>query len=260
MTYQQIRFPFCVFALCLITLFPALAVAQDAKTMVRVHIDQQSDRYGEIAQTIWDYAEVGYQEVRSSALLQSTLADAGFTIEAGVAEIPTAFVASWGSGHPIIGLLAEFDALPGTSQDRVPVLQQIPGQQTGHACGYHLFGTGSTAAAIAVKEWMEATNTPGTVRLYGTPVYVYHEIVHNKWVVQRFRKLGVVFVDELAEVPRGAHLLYSAHGVSPEVRRSVNRECIGIIAYQQFLSNQGRGDRSEPTVQVKPVGRPDDRL
>ena len=169
MTWSTIRFPVCLAAVCVVILSPPPAFGQDGKTMVRSHIDEQAARYGEVAQTIWGYAEVGYQEVQSSALLQSTLADAGFNIEVGVAEIPTAFVASWGSGHPIVGLLAEFDALPGTSQDRVPVLQQIPGLQSGHACGHHLFGTGSTAAAIAVKEWMEATNTPGTVRLYGTP-------------------------------------------------------------------------------------------
>jgi aminobenzoyl-glutamate utilization protein B len=137
--------------------------------MVRAHIDELADEYGEIAQTIWDFAEVGYQEVQSSALLQSTLEAAGFSLQVGVAEIPTAFVATWGSGSPVVGLLAEFDALPGTSQDRVPVQQQIPGLQSGHACGHHLFGTGSTAAAIAVKEWMEVTNTAGSVRLYGTP-------------------------------------------------------------------------------------------
>ena len=169
MTWSTIRFPVCLAAVCVMVLSPPPAFGQDGKTMVRSHIDEQAARYGEVAQTIWGYAEVGYQEVQSSALLQSILADAGFSIEVGVAEIPTAFVASWGSGHPIVGLLAEFDALPGTSQDRVPVLQQIPGLQSGHACGHHLFGTGSTAAAIAVKEWLEATNTPGTVRLYGTP-------------------------------------------------------------------------------------------
>jgi aminobenzoyl-glutamate utilization protein B len=148
---------------------PTVAQAQDGKATVLAHIDEQAAEYGAIAQTIWDYAEVGYQEVQSSALLQSTLEAAGFSLQVGVAEIPTAFIATWGSGRPIVGLLAEFDALPGTSQDRVPVRQPIPGLQSGHACGHHLFGTGSTAAAIAVKQWMEATNTRGTLRLYGTP-------------------------------------------------------------------------------------------
>ena len=156
-------------AACAVTSVPAVVAGQDAKTMVRAHIDSHGDEYDAIAQAIWDFAEVGYQEVRSSALLQSTLEAAGFDLRVGVAEIPTAFVATWGNGRPIVGLLAEFDALPGTTQDRVPVRQPLPDRQSGHACGHHLFGTGSTAAAIAVKQWMEATNTPGTVRLYGTP-------------------------------------------------------------------------------------------
>jgi aminobenzoyl-glutamate utilization protein B len=137
--------------------------------MVVEHIDTHGAQYGGVAQSIWDFAEVGYQEEQSSALLQSTLADAGFEIEAGVAGIPTAFVASYGSGSPVIGLLAEFDALPGINQDRVAVRQPIPGKDRGHACGHHLFGAGSTAAAIAVKEWLEASGITGTVRLYGTP-------------------------------------------------------------------------------------------
>ena len=156
-------------AVCALASLPATVVGQSGKTMVRSYIDNHATEYGEIAQSIWEFAEVGYQEVQSSALLQSTLETAGFSLEVGVAEIPTAFVATWGSGSPVIGLLSEFDALPGTTQDRVPFRQPLPGPQTGHACGHHLFGTGSMAAAIAVKEWMEATNTPGTVRLYGTP-------------------------------------------------------------------------------------------
>ena len=132
MSWFEIRVAACTSAVCLAALLPDFAAGQDGKTMVRTHIEEQAVRYGEVAQTIWDYAEVGYQEVQSSALLQATLADAGFTIEAGVAEIPTAFVASWGSGRPVVGLLAEFDALPGTSQDRVPFLQQIPDQQKVH--------------------------------------------------------------------------------------------------------------------------------
>jgi aminobenzoyl-glutamate utilization protein B len=166
---STIRLLACTAAVSVMALVPAVLAGQDGKTMVRAHIDANAGRYGDVAQTIWGFAEVGYQEVQSSALLQSTLEDAGFSLQVGIAEIPTAFIASWGSGHPVVGLLAEFDALPGTTQDRVPVRQPLPGQQTGHACGHHLFGTGSTAAAIAVKEWMEATNTAGTVRLYGTP-------------------------------------------------------------------------------------------
>ena len=149
---------------------PAALSAQSGKDMVARYIDANAERFGEVAQTIWEYAEVGYQETRSSALLQATLADAGFTVEAGVAGIPTAFVASWTNGEgPVIGILAEFDALPGITQDRSPVRAPIEDKPSGHACGHHLFGTGSTAAAIAVREWMGATGQKGTIRLYGTP-------------------------------------------------------------------------------------------
>ena len=154
---------------CALTFCPTALAAQDGKAMVLEHLDTNGARYGEVAQAIWDFAEVGYQEEQSSALLQSTLTAAGFEVEAGVAEIPTAFIATFGHGSPVIAILAEFDALPGITQDRVAVRQPHPEKADGHACGHHLFGAGSTAAAIAVKEWLEATGTPGTIRLYGTP-------------------------------------------------------------------------------------------
>ncbi len=140
-------------------------LAQD----VTQSIEEQRAVYSDIAKKIWEYAEVGYQEEKSSALLQSVLDEAGFAIEKGVAEIPTAFVATWGIGKPVIGILAEFDALPGMSQEVSTEKKAIQENGPGHGCGHHLFGTASTAAAIAVKDWLEATKTPGTIRLYGTP-------------------------------------------------------------------------------------------
>ena len=131
-------------------------------------LDAKSESYGEIAQTIWDLAEMGYQEEKSAALLQKTLTDAGFTIKKGVAGIPTAFTAEYGEGAPIIGIMGEYDALPGLSQEAVPE-KKSAGKAAGHACGHHLFGTASTAAAIAVKDWMIASKTQGTIRFYGTP-------------------------------------------------------------------------------------------
>ncbi|MBX2914799.1 MAG: amidohydrolase [Cyclobacteriaceae bacterium] len=132
-------------------------------------IDAEYEKYAVIAHKIWEFAEVGYQEVKSSALLQETLTQAGFKVEAGVAGMPTAFVASFGSGKPVIGILGEFDALPGVSQDATPELKTVVGRPAGHACGHHLFGTASAAAAIAVKNWMIANNKSGTIRFYGTP-------------------------------------------------------------------------------------------
>ncbi len=149
---------------------PVLAAAQDGKLMVATYIDDNAETFGDIAQEIWDLAELGYLETESSALLQATLREAGFTIESGVAGIPTAFVASWSNGDgPTVGILAEYDALPGITQDRSPLRSPIAGKPRGHACGHHLFGTGSTAAAIATKRWMEATGQGGEIRLFGTP-------------------------------------------------------------------------------------------
>ncbi|MEZ4904771.1 MAG: amidohydrolase [Spirosomataceae bacterium] len=131
-------------------------------------ITQKEQRYGVLAKQIWNYAEVGYQEVKSSALLQEQLRKEGFKIQAGVADIPTAFTATFGEGKPVIGILGEFDALPGLSQDSTPVKKAIGGI-AGHACGHHLFGVGSMASAIAVKNWLAQSGHKGTIRFYGTP-------------------------------------------------------------------------------------------
>jgi aminobenzoyl-glutamate utilization protein B len=146
-----------------------LSLAQTTKQEVSKSIDDKFDTYAAIAQKIWGFAEVGFQETQSSALLQETLANAGFKIEKGVAEIPTAFTATFGSGKPVIGILGEFDALPGVSQEAVPELKPIANQKAGHACGHHLFGVASAASAIAIKNWLIATKKQGTIRFYGTP-------------------------------------------------------------------------------------------
>lgn len=143
--------------------------AQKTKQEVVDAINSKYPTYSGIAKKIWDYAEVGYKETKSSTLLEETLAEAGFKIEKGVAGIPTAFIATYGSGKPVIGILGEYDALPGISQDAVPETKPINGKTAGHACGHHLFGTASAAAAIEVKNWMIATKRSGTLRFYGTP-------------------------------------------------------------------------------------------
>ena len=132
-------------------------------------IDADYDTNSAVARQLWDWAEVGYQETRSSQLLQDTLAARGFEIEAGVADIPTAFTASWGEGGPVIAILAELDALPGINQSDAGTRDPIADKHAGHACGHNLFAAGSLGAAVAIRDWLEATGTPGTVRLYGTP-------------------------------------------------------------------------------------------
>jgi aminobenzoyl-glutamate utilization protein B len=138
-------------------------------TAVLASLDARAEAYRDIAMQIWSFAEVGYQEEKSSALLQAQLKAAGFDVKAGVAEIPTAFTATWGSGKPVIGIIGEFDALPGLSQAASPDRKAIVENGPGHGCGHHLFGTASTAAAIAVKEWLASTKRSGTLRFYGTP-------------------------------------------------------------------------------------------
>jgi len=132
-------------------------------------LDSKSDEYTTMSNTIWALAELGYQEEETSKLMQSHLKEENFSINNGVAEIPTAFIASYGSGKPIIAILAEMDALPGLSQDTKPERKIIKEEMPGHACGHNLFGTGSIAAAVAVKNWLIKTGTTGTIRLYGTP-------------------------------------------------------------------------------------------
>jgi len=132
-------------------------------------IDTASAHYADVARRIWGFAEVGYQEVRSSALLQSELKDAGFSVRSGIAGEPTAFVAEYGSGKPVIAILGEFDALPGLSQDSVPVRRPLIADGAGHGCGHHLLGTASVASAIALRRWMQANGVKGTLRMIGAP-------------------------------------------------------------------------------------------
>lgn len=122
-----------------------------------------------VARQIWEWAEVGYKEEKSSTLLASELQKAGFKVTKGVAGIATAFTAEWGTSGPVIGVLGEYDALPGISQDAVAARDPIEGKAAAHACGHNLFGAGSVTAAIAIKQWLQATGTPGRIRFYGTP-------------------------------------------------------------------------------------------
>lgn len=150
-------------------------------------LDNATDTYRDIATQIWNLAEVGYQEYKSSELLQMQLNNSGFTVTPGVAGIPTAFVATWGSGKPVVTILAEYDALPGINQDSVATRQPIEGKAAGHACGHHLFGTAAVAAGIAVKSWLQQNGKQGTIQVVGCPaeeggsgkVYLVREGIFN---------------------------------------------------------------------------------
>lgn len=144
-------------------------IAAKADVDIVANIDVRAEALSKISDTLWEYAELGYLETRSSSLLQAVFTEAGFTIETGIAGIPTAFTATYGEGEPVIAVLGEFDALPGISQAAVPYPQPREDSSSGQACGHNLFGAGSTGAALAVRDWLESSGTSGTVRFYGTP-------------------------------------------------------------------------------------------
>ncbi len=169
-TYTNIRRKLSVFALLVasaLTLPDALAA--QTKEDVIVGLDDLYGHYSAIARELWENPELGYLEANTAALLQQELERAGFVVESGVAGIPTAFTATYGSGKPAIGILGEYDALPGMSQSAVPHREVRVDGAPGQACGHHLFGTGSLAAAMAVKDWLAESGTTGTIRYYGTP-------------------------------------------------------------------------------------------
>jgi aminobenzoyl-glutamate utilization protein B len=143
----------------------ALFGADDVLTRVAAH----ADHFGEVSRKIWEAAEVGFHETKSSALLQQELKANGFQVNAAVAGMPTGFVASYGSGKPVIALMGEFDALPGLSQKDEPALSPVTAGAPGHGCGHNLLGSASALAAVAIKEEMQARGLKGTLRYYGTP-------------------------------------------------------------------------------------------
>lgn len=131
---------------------------------------QVIEKFGKISDAIWSYAELGLQELRSSKLLADTLEKAGFKVVRGVAGMPTCFVASYGSGKPVVGILGEFDALPMLSQKgRVPRQDPVIKGAPGHGCGHNTMCTAASAAAIAVKQTMDRYGLKGTIKVFGSP-------------------------------------------------------------------------------------------
>jgi len=146
----------------------AVAFCSD-KDVVLQQMNARAPHYNEVSHKIWEFAEVGYKEHKSAELLRSELKQAGFAVQDDVAGIPTAFIATWGQGKPVIAILGEYDALPGLSQEAVPERKPRVAGAAGHGCGHNLLGTASLFAAVSVKEWMADKKIPGTIRYYGTP-------------------------------------------------------------------------------------------
>lgn len=168
---------------------PAETAVLAAKRSAMQRLQADTARLREAAMAIWGFAEVGYKEVRSSALLAEMLEQEGFRMEKGAAGIPTAFVATYGSDHPIIGILAEYDALPGLSQQAIAEKRPVVEGKPGHGCGHHLFGTASVAAGIALRHELERNGWKGTVKVFGCPaeeggsgkVYMVREGLFKMW-------------------------------------------------------------------------------
>ncbi|WP_291121448.1 amidohydrolase [Flavobacterium sp. UBA6026] len=149
--------------------------AQNKKTIVAIKsqaisdIESSYDANKKTALQIWNNAELGYKEVKSSGLLQNILKENGFTVQSGVAEMPTSFIGTYGSGSPVIAILAEFDALPGLSQEAISEKKTKEGMDSGHGCGHHLFGTASIAAGVEIKKLIASGDLKGTIKVYGCP-------------------------------------------------------------------------------------------
>lgn len=161
-------------SICFCFLSASIARAEppddELKSELISSVTERRDQSWKIAKQIWLAAEPGYQESKSSALLADTLETAGLKVTRRVADIPTAFTAEFGEGKPVIGILGEFDALPGLSQVAEPERRsRDDGNRYGHGCGHHLFGTASASASIAVAEQIKAGKLKGTVRFYGCP-------------------------------------------------------------------------------------------
>ncbi len=140
------------------------------KSQMYEYLDKNKYMLIDVANHIWDYAETAFEEFKSAELLERVLSENGFHVEKGVGKIQTAFCATYGSGKPVIGILAEFDALSGLSQEAHCSVKQPTGPGgNGHGCGHNLFAGGSVGAALAVKTYIKSNNLPGTVKLFGCP-------------------------------------------------------------------------------------------
>ena len=151
-----------------------LSIAQQTnlspnKKAVLASVEKHQQELIRLSNQIWGFAETAMKETKSSKVLADYAQEQGFKVTRGVAEIPTAFIAEYGSGVPIIGVLGEFDALPGLSQKAQPTKEVLNNGAAGHGCGHNMFGAGSLGAALAIKELIAAGKLKGTVRFYGTP-------------------------------------------------------------------------------------------
>lgn len=163
-----------LFALAPVGLFTApLAAGEVAASTAKLNaialVERQEATLVDLSTRIWGFAETALRERRSAAALADYAEQQGFAVTRGVAGMPTAFVATFGSGSPVIGIMGEYDALPGISQAAAPQREALVEGAAGHGCGHNLFGPASLGAAVAIKELLAAGEISGTIRFFGTP-------------------------------------------------------------------------------------------
>ena len=150
-----------------ITFYGQKGLSKNKKALLK-SVEKHKIELFKISDEIWSLAETAFEETKSAEILAGYAEKQGFKVERGVAGMPTAFVATYGSGSPVISVLGEFDALPGISQKAQPTKSPLKEGAAGHGCGHNLFGAGSLGAAIAIKELIEDGKIKGTVKFFGT--------------------------------------------------------------------------------------------
>jgi aminobenzoyl-glutamate utilization protein B len=196
-------------------------------------IEENKSRLAELSDAIWDYPELGLQEFKSSALLAKELETHGFTIDRGVAGMPTAFVASYGAGQPVIGILGEYDALSGLSQKPIPQREPLVEGAPGHGCGHNIHGTSGMAAAIAVSKVIKHEGVKGTVKFFGCPA-------EETLVGKVFMVRDGVFENVDAVFSHHPGTMNAARLLSSNAMNSIKFEFFGVASHAGGSPHRGR--------------------
>jgi aminobenzoyl-glutamate utilization protein B len=216
-----------------------------AKKIAIDWIERNKERIIEIADLIWEYAEVGLREYKSSALLADELETQGFAVDRGIAGMPTAFVASYGSGSPVLGILGEYDALPGLSQKATTQQEPVKEGAPGHGCGHNIYGTSGMAAAIAVKTVLQEKNLPGTIKFFGCPA-------EETLVGKVFMVRDGVFKGVDAAISHHPGMMNVASLKSSNAMNSVKFHFYGKAAHAAGSPTDGRG--ASDAIELMNVG------
>jgi aminobenzoyl-glutamate utilization protein B len=212
---------------------------------VLIYLDANEDKLTELAKDIWKHPELGVEEFHASKLIAGELEQAGFSVSMGVGQMPTAFVASWGEGKPIIGILGEYDALPSLSQKVSAARKSIDEGGPGHGCGHNLLGVASLGAALALKEAMEKGKVRGTIRFFGCPA-------EETLVGKVFMARAGVFNDLDAAITWHPGYVNSARASSSNAMNSFKVNFHGIAAHAGGSPEAGRS--ALDGVQLMDVG------